>query len=45
MVLKYPPGKKFPTELKEMKYEIEVYARDFGLDFFPVSSRFSITRT
>ena len=27
---------KFPTELKEIKYEIEAHARDFGLDFFPV---------
>jgi stage V sporulation protein R len=35
-VLKFPPARKFPTELKKMKYEIEVYARDFGLDFFPV---------
>ena len=36
MVLKYPPARKFPTELKEMKYEIEAYAQNFGLDFFPV---------
>jgi stage V sporulation protein R len=36
MVLKYPSTRKFPTELKEMKYEIEVHARSFGLNFFPV---------
>ena len=35
-MLKYPPARKFPTELKEMKYEIEDHAQDFGLDFFPV---------
>jgi stage V sporulation protein R len=29
-------SKKFPAELKEMKYEIERHARTFGLDFFPV---------
>ncbi len=28
--------KKFPTELKLLKYEIEGYARDCGLDFFEV---------
>ena len=28
--------KKFPTELKELKYQIEGYAKDYGLDFFPV---------
>ena len=28
--------KKFPTELKFLKYEIQEYARDFGLDFFDV---------
>ena len=27
---------KFPTELKEMKYEIEEHARSFGLDFFHI---------
>jgi len=27
---------KFPTELKEIKYEIEDHARAFGLDFFRV---------
>ena len=27
---------KFPTELKEIKYEIEAHAQKFGLDFFPV---------
>jgi stage V sporulation protein R len=27
---------KFPTELKEIKYEIEDHARAYGLDFFPV---------
>jgi stage V sporulation protein R len=27
---------KFPTELKEIKYEIEDHARDFGLDFFQI---------
>jgi stage V sporulation protein R len=27
---------KFPTELKEIKYEIEEHARCFGLDFFKV---------
>jgi stage V sporulation protein R len=27
---------KFPTELKMAKYEIEKYARSYGLDFFPV---------
>ena len=36
MVLKFPPARKFPTELKKMKYEIEAYAQNFGLDFFPV---------
>ncbi len=28
--------KKFPTDLKVLKYEIEAYARDYGLDFFDV---------
>lgn len=28
--------RKFPTELKELKYEIEGYAKEYGLDFFPV---------
>ncbi len=27
-------ARKFPTELKHLKYEIEEYAREFGLDFF-----------
>jgi stage V sporulation protein R len=27
---------KFPTELKEIKYEIEEHVRSFGLDFFKV---------
>jgi stage V sporulation protein R len=27
---------KFPTELKEIKYEVEDHARSFGLDFFKV---------
>ena len=27
---------KFPTDLKLLKYEIEEYAREFGLDFFDV---------
>ncbi|MBI4552535.1 MAG: SpoVR family protein [Candidatus Latescibacteria bacterium] len=26
--------KKFPTELKLIKYEVEEYAREYGLDFF-----------
>jgi stage V sporulation protein R len=30
------PSTKFPTDLKEIKYEIEDYARAFGLDFFKV---------
>ncbi len=30
------PTKKFPTKLKRLKYEIEQYARDYGLDFFDV---------
>jgi stage V sporulation protein R len=30
------PATKFPTELKEIKYEIEDHARAFGLDFFKV---------
>ena len=29
-------SRKFPTELKEIKYEIEGYAKEFGLDFFDV---------
>lgn len=28
--------RKFPTKLKEIKYEIEGYAKEFGLDFFDV---------
>ena len=27
---------KFPTELKQIKYEVEDHARSFGLDFFKV---------
>ncbi len=30
------PATKFPTELKEIKYEIEDHARAYGLDFFKV---------
>ena len=33
-MLKASPQYKFPTELKETKYEIEEHARAFGLDFF-----------
>ncbi len=35
-MLKVPVAHKFPTDLKEMKYEIEEHARGFGLDVFPV---------
>jgi stage V sporulation protein R len=35
-MLKYAAASKFPTELKEMKYEIEEYAEGYGLSFFPV---------
>ncbi len=35
-MLKYTAASKFPTELKEMKYEIEEYAQGYGLSFFPV---------
>ncbi|MFB3819136.1 MAG: SpoVR family protein [Candidatus Methylomirabilales bacterium] len=35
-MLKQPAARKFPTELKQAKYEIEAHARDVGLDFFPV---------
>jgi stage V sporulation protein R len=35
-MLKHTAARKFPTELKEMKYEIEAHAKGFGLDFFPV---------
>jgi stage V sporulation protein R len=30
------PSTKFPTDLKEIKYEIEDHARSYGLDFFKV---------
>jgi stage V sporulation protein R len=30
------PATKFPTDLKEIKYEIEDHARAYGLDFFKV---------
>jgi len=30
------PIKKFPTELKKIKYEIGKYAKEYGLDFFDV---------
>jgi stage V sporulation protein R len=33
-MLKSSPIYKFPTELKEIKYEIEEHAKAFGLDFF-----------
>ena len=29
-------ARKFPTELKEIRYEVEEYAAAFGLDFFRV---------
>ena len=35
-MLKHTPAQKFPSELKRMKYEIQDYALEFGLDFFPV---------
>jgi stage V sporulation protein R len=35
-MLKASAQYKFPTELKETKYEIEEHARAFGLDFFQI---------
>ena len=29
-------SRSLPAELEAMRAEIEVYARDYGLDFFPV---------
>jgi stage V sporulation protein R len=34
-MLKNSAAYRFPTELKEMKYEIQDHAADLGLDFFP----------
>ncbi|MBP1730118.1 MAG: hypothetical protein H6Q55_547 [Deltaproteobacteria bacterium] len=35
-MLKSSAANKFPTELKELKYEIAEYAQEYGLSFFPV---------
>lgn len=35
-MLKHAAAHKFPTELKELKYEIEGCAQGYGLSFFPV---------
>ncbi len=35
-MFKASPQYKFPTELKEAKYEIEEHALAFGLDFFQI---------
>jgi stage V sporulation protein R len=35
-MLKHTAALKFPTELKDLKYDIEEYAQAYGLTFFPV---------